>query len=81
MTDGPPDAPEPDPQDHELADRLRSGRPVPGAGFRGALGRHLIETDPGYGPRPESLRMVVAASIAGGCGLIAVGVLQATGVL
>ena len=51
MTDGLHHAFEPDPQDDELADRLRADRPLPGAGFRGALGRHLLENDPGYGPR------------------------------
>jgi len=39
--------------EYELADRLGAERPVPSAGFRGVLRRHLAARDPGYGPRPR----------------------------
>jgi hypothetical protein len=73
----------PDPATHEsvLADRLRAGRPVPAAGFRGALGRHLAIEDPGYGPRPRRLRLVASGYIAGGSVLLVAGLLHATGML
>jgi hypothetical protein len=64
-----------------LAERLRDERPVPPAGFRGALGRHLGALDPGYGPRPGRLRLLVGGYIATGAALIAVSALNATGVL
>lgn len=72
MTDDPIalDSPE-----HDLADRLRFARPVPGAAFRGALGRRLAERDPGYGPRPERLRLIVAGYIGAGGLLIALAAL------
>jgi hypothetical protein len=57
--------------EHDLANRLRIARPVPGAGFRGALGRRLAERDPGYGPRPERLRLIAAGYIGAGGLLIA----------
>jgi hypothetical protein len=57
--------------EHELADQLRIARPVPPAAFRGRLGRHLAEHDPGYGPRPERLRLIVAGYIGAGGLLIA----------
>jgi hypothetical protein len=58
--------------DEEMADGLRIGRPVPAAGFRGRLGRQLAEHDPGYGPRPERLRLLVACYLGAGGVLIAV---------
>jgi hypothetical protein len=60
-----------EPTEEELADRLTSARPLPLAGFRGALGRHLSERDPGYGPRPERLRLIVAGYLGAGGVLIA----------
>jgi hypothetical protein len=60
---------------HDLADRLRIARPVPGAAFRGALGRRLAERDPGYGPRPDRLRLIVAGYIGAGGLLIALAAL------
>jgi hypothetical protein len=72
------DGSEPEP---ELAERLSAQRPVPGAGFRGALGRRLAADDPGYGPRPERLRLTVAACCAGGSLLVALGALSAVGIL
>jgi hypothetical protein len=40
-----------------------------------------LADDPGYGPRPDRLRTVVAFYVAAGAGLMAVGALQAAGVL
>jgi hypothetical protein len=59
--------------EHDLAERLHAERPLPAAGFRGALRRHLAAQDPGYGPRPERLRLVVAGYVTVGSVLIAVG--------
>jgi len=64
-----------------LAERLHAARPLPTPGFRGALGRHLVQHDPGYGPRPEELGMKAARLAGAGALLLAVGALQATGVL
>jgi hypothetical protein len=69
------------PGERDLADRLGGERPVPGASFRGALARRLAESDPGYGPRPERLWLMVAAYLGAGSLLIAVGALSATGVI
>ncbi len=57
--------------DSELADQLLRDRPVPGAHFRGALGRHLTRLDPGYGPRPTWLRGAVLALVASGLAVLA----------
>ena len=57
--------------DPELSDRLRIGRPVPPAGFRGRLGRHLDQQDPGYSSRPARLRLIVAGYLGAGGLLIA----------
>jgi hypothetical protein len=64
-----------DPAEQNLAAALRIARPVPGAGFRGALGRHLAEHDFGYGPRPERLRLMVAGYLGAGGLLIALAAL------
>ena len=61
--------------DHELAEQLSIARPVPGVGFRGRLHRHLADHDPGYGPRPERLRLLVACYIGAGGVLIALAAL------
>lgn len=63
-----------------LAERLEE-RPAPAPSFRGALSRHLAAGDPGYGPRPERLRLTVLGYLAGGLLLLALGALQATGSL
>lgn len=68
-------------EDEALAAQLAATRPVPAAGFRGALGRDLAAHDPGYGPRPEGLPGRVAAFLAAGGILLALGTLQATGAL
>ena len=64
--------------DQELAERLRIARPVPGAAFRGVLGRRLAEHDPGYGPRPDRLRLMVAGYLGAGGLLIALAALGLT---
>lgn len=65
------------PQEGEIAERLMSGRPVPSAGFRGALQHHLSARDPGYGPRPARLRLIVVAYLGVGLLLITLGSLLA----
>jgi hypothetical protein len=75
MTEHLPGPAELDPPDQRLADRLRIARPVPGAAFRGALSRHLAEQDPGYAPRPERLRLMVAGYLGAGGLLIALAAL------
>ena len=77
MTDEPPSPYSAEPDEHELAEHLRIARPVPALGFRGRLHRHLAGQDPGYGPRPERLRLLVACYIGAGGVLI---VLAALGV-
>jgi hypothetical protein len=86
MSDGPtisdgPDRGDEPPEDPRVAEWLQAATPVPAAGFRGALGRYLQRLDPGYGPRPEQLRLITAASMAGGAALLFVAALQATGVI
>jgi hypothetical protein len=68
-------------EEREVANRLDRERPVPGAAFRGALGRALAARDPGYGPRPQNLWRMVAGCVAGGGLLLALGGLQAAGAL
>ena len=41
--------------------------------------RLLAETDPGYGPRPTRLRSIVAGCLGAGTLLLAIGLIQATG--
>lgn len=71
MTDHPQEPFHFDVAERELADGLSIARPVPAAAFRGRLGRHLADTDPGYGPRPERLRLIVAGYLGAGGLLIA----------
>lgn len=66
-------------EEQALASDLAAERPVPAAGFRGALGRYLAEHDPGYGPRPPRLRLIASGLVSGGLVLMAVGLLQSTG--
>ena len=75
MTDELPNTPDPESDERELAERLRIARPVPALGFRGRLHRHLAEQDPGYGPRPERLRLLVACYLGAGGVLIALAAL------
>lgn len=81
MTDGHDHDPSLEGEEPELSERLEAQRPVPAAGFRGTLGRHLEAEDPGYGPRPERLRVTVTALCAGGSLLVALGALTAVGIL
>jgi hypothetical protein len=74
MTREPRHGPDLDPADPHLAMHLTLARPVPRAGFRGRLGRHLAGRDPGYGPRPERLRLMVAGYLGtGGLLIVLVG--------
>jgi hypothetical protein len=70
-----------EPPDRAFGERLQTERAVPGAGFRGALGRHLALRDPGYGPRPARLRLIASAYLGAGAVLLALGALQAAGAL
>jgi hypothetical protein len=81
MPNGPDIDDETAPEQAAIADQLNRERPVPNAGFRGALGRHLAAADPGYGPRPAGLRPIVACYLGGGATLIALGALTAVGAL
>jgi hypothetical protein len=81
MSDTPDDEPPPTPQEEAIGERLGTDRPLPTAGFRGALGRHLAVLDPGYGPRPQNMRWKALSFAAGGLLLLALGLLQATGSL
>jgi hypothetical protein len=71
------ESPDPDVPDQSLADKLTRSRPAPRASFRGALGRYLAASDPGYGPRPARLWMLVGLYAAGGLLLILVGLIIA----
>jgi hypothetical protein len=81
MTDLPEFDPPLDPAERDLASELAAERPLPAGEFRGALGRHLAQRDPGYGPRPAHLRPMVALYVGAGAALAALGTLQSTGVL
>lgn len=79
MHDEPERTPELGPDEAQLAERLSGERPLPAARFRGALGRYLAARDPGYGPRPERLRLIVLSYLAGGTALLGVAALVAVG--
>ena len=55
----------------ELEQRLAASRPIPSPAFRGALRRHLIETQ-GRMASPVQPRLAVAAYALGGVGLLAI---------
>jgi hypothetical protein len=74
--DAPLDSP-----DREIARRVAAERPVPGAHFRGLLGRRLVAADPGYPPRPARLHAIVASYLGVGGAVIGIGAMQALGVL
>ncbi len=79
MTEKAQGGPDPAATEHELEQRLQTGRAVPSAAFRGALGRRLAAEDPGYGPRPAGLRTTVALLALLAVVLLAVGLLQSLG--
>jgi hypothetical protein len=70
-----------DPDERWVDERLTRERPIPPAAFRGALGRRLAADDPGYGPRPQRLWVMVTAYAATAALLMVLGLLQATGAL
>ena len=70
-----------DPDEAEVGELLSRGAPFPPVSFRVALGRHLQELDPGWGPRPEHLLATVWGYLALGLLLIALAALAGTGVL
>ncbi len=70
-----------DPEERWIDERLNRERPVPPAAFRGALGRYVAASDPGFGPRPARLWAMVAAYALTAALLILLGLLQATGAL
>ncbi len=63
--------------DPEMAHALEHGRGVPAPGFLRGLRGHLIDNDPGYGPRPAGLPWIVFGYAVAGLVLMAIGVLQA----
>jgi hypothetical protein len=81
MSDPDGSAEETDPRDVAVGEQLRDVRPLPRAAFRGALQRHLAANDPGYGPRPENLRLVVTAWVAAGAVLLLIGAMLAGGII
>jgi hypothetical protein len=81
MTDASGTDPKLTARERTLAEQLQAGRAAPRAAFRGALGRYLGSQDPGYGPRPNRLRLFVSGYLAAGAMFLALGVLQATGSL
>jgi hypothetical protein len=68
-----------EPEELALGELLSRRRPAPAAGFRGALARRLAERDPGWGPRPPRLRLLVCAYGGGGLLLIAIGAVVGLG--
>jgi hypothetical protein len=74
-----PDSFEPEltPTEEAFGEALGSNRPLPGAAFRGALGRHLAAEDPGLPSRPPDLWRTVALLLAGAVVLLAIGLLLA----
>ena len=75
MTHELPNTPDPESDEHELAEQLRMARPVPAVGFRGGSTATWPGGIPGYGPRPERLRLLVACYIGAGGVLIALAAL------
>jgi hypothetical protein len=63
-----------------LAERLERERPVPSAGFRGAVRRQLTSTGQGSRPRPARLRALIAGYAAAGCLLLLLGAVSAAGI-
>jgi hypothetical protein len=66
-------------QDPAFGEELVRHRPVPSAAFRGGLWRYLAARHPGHGPRPERLRVLVAAYVLVGLLLMLAALLMASG--
>ena len=81
MTEPDDSSDELDPVDEAIGDQLRAIRPIPRPAFRGALQRYLLILDPGYGPRPENLRTLVAMWIVAGVLLLALAAVVAGGII
>jgi hypothetical protein len=81
MTDISDTDPAPTARELALAEQLHLDKPVPAAGFRGALSRHLEDRDLGYGTRPRRLRLTASGYLVAGTLLLVLGLLQATGAL
>lgn len=81
MSEGHDNGAELGPSEQRLGEQLAAQRPVPAAGFRGALRRQLAASDPGYGPRPARLRTEASAFLGAGGLLVIMGGLQAAGAL
>ena len=64
----------------QIADRLRSERPVPAAGFRGELRRRLLVADRGRPVAPRRLRLLVTAYAGSGAVLMAIAAIGLAGV-
>lgn len=62
---------------HDLASRLESERPVPGAAFRGDLRRRLLSS-PGSGA-PARLRLMISAYAGSGAALLAIAAVGVAG--
>lgn len=61
-----------------LAERLERERPVPSAGFRGELRRHLLTAGGAYS-RPARLRLLITGYAGAGSALLLVGAASAAG--
>ena len=81
MSDEPEISAELTAQERALAEQLDAARQVPAPGFRGALGRHLVAQDLGYGPRPRHLRLIAFACLVGAALLLILAALQSIGKL
>ena len=68
-------------EERSLAAALDAVRPAPSPGFRGALSRRLVNSDPGYGHRPERLWGHAAVLAGAGALLVLLGLLVSTGAL
>jgi hypothetical protein len=73
------DEPEPAADDPELTERLAAARPVPAAGYRGALRRRLVALGP-PAARPPRLWALAALFAAAGLALLVIGALSVAGI-
>ena len=65
--------PELTPAEEAFGERLGAQRPVPGAAFRGGLGRLLTADDPGHRSRPPDLWRTAGLLLAAGVLLLVLG--------